>query len=335
MMKRLGIALLALIAFARVAAAADVPDSKDPPGFKRYQGSEIVHYVTRPFDRYLLGQASTAPNAPPNGWTFVEIEGQITRVFYREPPGHSVLELMRNYEEVLKGAGFTQTFELSHGIANQADFASQFYAQGKAPDADAFHWSSFKDAGYVAAKQTKNGQDITIAIYFHQYNNPYDIGFAGDKAPSKFALDQVAVVVDYVVAKAAVENKMVAVKAADIAEALATKGKIDLYGIYFDTDKAIVKSESKPTLDEVANLLKIDRSLKLEVAGHTDNTGDKAHNQKLSEDRAKAVVEALVKQYGIDAARLQAKGYGDTKPVVSNATEDGRAKNRRVELTKI
>jgi len=81
--------------------------------------------------------------------------------------------------------------------------------------------------------------------------------------------------------------------------------------------------------------LKIDRTLKVEVAGHTDNTGTADHNQTLSEGRAKAVVDALVKDYGIDAARLQAKGYGATKPVAPNDTDDGRAKNRRVELRKL
>ena len=75
--------------------------------------------------------------------------------------------------------------------------------------------------------------------------------------------------------------------------------------------------------------------MKLEVAGHTDSTGDKAHNVQLSDGRAAAVVQSLIKTYGIDAARLQAKGYGDTKPVAANETEDGRAKNRRVELRKM
>src|SRR5205085_8448224 len=126
---------------------------------------------------------------------------------------------------------------------------------------------------------------------------------------AKFDVNTLAVVVDVVAAKA-VEIKMVEVKASDIADALATKGTIDIYGILFDVDKTDIKPESAKTLDEVASLLKIDRSLKLEIAGHTDNSGGADHNQKLSEGRAQAVVDALVKKYGIDAARLQAKGYG-------------------------
>lgn len=99
--------------------------------------------------------------------------------------------------------------------------------------------------------------------------------------------------------------------------------------------KTEIKPESKATLDEVAVLLKIDRALKLEVSGHTDKTGNAAHNLALSQGRAAAVVQALVKSYGISAARLRAKGYGDTRPVAPNDTEPNRAKNRRVELRKL
>jgi outer membrane protein OmpA-like peptidoglycan-associated protein len=126
-----------------------------------------------------------------------------------------------------------------------------------------------------------------------------------------------------------------AVQAADMANALKAKGLVDLYGIYFDTDQAFVKPESSTTLVEVSNLLKADKSLKIEVAGHTDNAGGKAHNLTLSQDRAAAVVAALVGQYQIEATRLIAKGYGDTRPVAANDSPSNMAKNRRVELRKV
>ena len=151
-------------------------------------------------------------------------------------------------------------------------------------------------------------------------------------APLKVQQGQVVAALDIVSSKA-IEIKMVT--AADMADALATRGFIALYGVYFDTDKTTIKPESTKTLGEVASLLKIDRSLRLEISGHTDNTGTADHNQKLSEGRAQAVVDALAKSFGIDPSRLQAKGYGATKPVASNDTEDGRAKNRRVELRKL
>jgi outer membrane protein OmpA-like peptidoglycan-associated protein len=126
-----------------------------------------------------------------------------------------------------------------------------------------------------------------------------------------------------------------AVLAADMAGALQAKGQIDLYGIYFDTDQTFVKPESKTTLTEVANLLKADPTLKLEVSGHTDNAGAKDHNQALSLARAQAVLAALAGQYGIDASRLTAKGYGDTMPVAPNDNPADKAKNRRVVLKKM
>ena len=126
-----------------------------------------------------------------------------------------------------------------------------------------------------------------------------------------------------------------AVQAADMASALKAKGLVDLYGIYFDTDQTFVKPESATTLTEVSNLLKADPSLKLQVSGHTDNAGTKAHNVELSKGRAEAVVAALVGQYQIAATRLVAQGFGDSKPVAPNDSASNMAKNRRVELRKI
>lgn len=182
-------------------------------------------------------------------------------------------------------------------------------------------------------KGLQNGRNIGLTIAVGEKHDPNSMTFTNPKIPT-FKPGEIAVMVD-VVATKALENKMVEVKAVDMADALATRGFIDLYGIYFDTDKTDIKSESAKTLEEISNLLKIDRSLKLEVSGHTDNTGNRTHNLQLSEGRAKAVVDALVRKYGIDAGRLKARGYGDSKPVAPNNTEEGRGKNRRVELRKI
>ncbi len=117
-------------------------------------------------------------------------------------------------------------------------------------------------------------------------------------------------------------------------KSISESGKAALYGIYFDTGKADVKPESQAALKEIAKLLKNDARLKLYVVGHTDNAGTLEINMKLSQDRAMAVVNALVGQYNIDAARLRACGDGPTAPVATNGTEEGRALNRRVELVK-
>ncbi len=115
---------------------------------------------------------------------------------------------------------------------------------------------------------------------------------------------------------------------------LKTTGHIAVYGIYFDTGKSEIKPESEQAMGEIAKLLKSDASLKVYVVGHTDNVGGLEANMKLSQGRADAVVQALVHNHGIIASRLKAYGDGPFAPVASNDTEEGRAKNRRVELVK-
>jgi outer membrane protein OmpA-like peptidoglycan-associated protein len=113
-----------------------------------------------------------------------------------------------------------------------------------------------------------------------------------------------------------------------------TSGHAAVYGITFDTDSAVIKPESAQAISEIAKLLKNDPGLKIFVVGHTDNSGAADHNLALSEERAKAVVQALIKDHGIAAERLKPYGCGQYAPVASNDTEDGKAKNRRVELVK-
>jgi outer membrane protein OmpA-like peptidoglycan-associated protein len=115
-------------------------------------------------------------------------------------------------------------------------------------------------------------------------------------------------------------------------QAIHDSGKVALYGLFFDTDKDAVKPESQPTLAEIAKLLKSTPSLRLHVVGHTDNQGKSDYNLDLSRRRAASVVAELTGKHGIAANRLDAFGCGMYSPVASNDAEDGRAKNRRVEL---
>ena len=122
-------------------------------------------------------------------------------------------------------------------------------------------------------------------------------------------------------------------QASEMKQQIAQTGKVDLQ-VNFATDKTEILPESLPQIDQVVQLLTDDPALKLAINGHTDNTGDAAHNKTLSEGRAASVVAAITSK-GIDATRLQAAGFGDTKPIADNTTEAGKAKNRRVELVKL
>jgi outer membrane protein OmpA-like peptidoglycan-associated protein len=122
------------------------------------------------------------------------------------------------------------------------------------------------------------------------------------------------------------------VSANDMLEALNKDGYMALY-IQFDTGKYSIKPESQPIIDQIVALLKNNAGLKLSIEGHTDNVGSAQSNKVLSEQRAKAVMDAVVSQ-GVEASRLSAVGWGQEKPVADNRTEEGRAKNRRVEIVK-
>lgn len=113
---------------------------------------------------------------------------------------------------------------------------------------------------------------------------------------------------------------------------LKSTGHTSVYGIYFDTDKADIKPESEKAISEIAKLLKENPDLKVYIVGHTDNTGTLEHNLKLSKDRAERVLKELVEKYNIPQNRLSAQGLGPLSPVSSNKKEEGRAKNRRVEI---
>lgn len=134
-----------------------------------------------------------------------------------------------------------------------------------------------------------------------------------------------------IIEKKAMAQQVVA-DAKTMAKDIGSTGKIAIYGIYFDFNKAEVKPESEPTLKEIVKLLSENPQLKLYVVGHTDNVGGLDYNMKLSHARAEAVLKALVSQYKMDANRLKSYGVGPLAPVTSNKTEEGKAKNRRVEL---
>jgi outer membrane protein OmpA-like peptidoglycan-associated protein len=121
----------------------------------------------------------------------------------------------------------------------------------------------------------------------------------------------------------------------DMAATLQSKScHVELHGIYFNSGSAVLLEESEPMLKQVAVLIKASAAATLTIDGHTDNIGSAEYNQTLSEQRASAVRDALVTRYGIAPGRLTAKGYGLTRPVETNATPEGRAHNRRVELAR-
>ena len=143
--------------------------------------------------------------------------------------------------------------------------------------------------------------------------------------------DDCSAVMHKIVRVAAMEQSVV-VSAEQIAKSILDEGKAVFYGLYFDTDKAVLKAESSPTLIEMAKWLKENPKNNVYIVGHTDMQGSADHNLKLSKARGTAVVEALVKQHGIARERLSGEGVGSFAPMSNNTSDAGRGKNRRVEM---
>ena len=167
----------------------------------------------------------------------------------------------------------------------------------------------FSDPRNVGAKLTKGGGTTFVKVEAFNEGDVYKLVIVEVKA---------------------MEQEVVA-DAAALQAGIGAEGKVAVYGIYFDTDKSVVKPESNPTLEQIVKLLKQDPKLKLFVVGHTDGVGAPDANLKLSNDRAASVVKALVSR-GVEGARLAPAGAGPYCPVATNRTEEGRKKNRRVEL---
>jgi outer membrane protein OmpA-like peptidoglycan-associated protein len=167
----------------------------------------------------------------------------------------------------------------------------------------------FTNDRYATLKFTKDGKEI-----WAQVDSAWNAGY------------QI-----FIIEKAGMEQEIVA-SAEAFSNDLKDTGHAAVYGVYFDTGQSVVKPESEPALEQIAKLLKGDPSLKVNVVGHTDNVGTIEANMKLSQARATAVVAVLTAKYGIAATRLKAYGVGPLAPVATNKTDDGKAKNRRVEL---
>lgn len=135
---------------------------------------------------------------------------------------------------------------------------------------------------------------------------------------------------DYYLTVVAREAMSQEVTAGAMFEALNRDGRVALY-INFDTGKSTIRVDSKPIIEQIVQMMRANAQLEIKVEGHTDNVGDPKSNQILSENRARAVVSAIAAQ-GIETKRMTAVGLGQDKPVADNSTEEGRAKNRRVEL---
>jgi OOP family OmpA-OmpF porin len=320
---RIAVLAVGLLAAALAPAlAADIKGAKDYAGLKRFDGSSIVSYSTQKFAHYTLPLGPADDFDAATGKAILtaskEVSGALTRISYTAPVGVSSADVFENYMNDLAAKGFQVLYK-----ADGAAIGKQQGAIFGGIETQLFDYSP--DAAHiVTAELSKDGATVDIALYVTEYEDGYAPRVEVQKG-------QVIVQLD-VIESGALQDKMVTVSASDIEKGLAAQCHIAIYGIYFDTAKTDLKPESKPSLDQVAQFLKDDPAMKIHVVGHTDNVGGMDANMALSRARAAAVVNALVKQYGVSASRLNAAGVGPLAPIAPNTSDDGRAKNRRVEL---
>jgi outer membrane protein OmpA-like peptidoglycan-associated protein len=314
----IAVAILFAVSGTVAVQAADMKGARDHPMISRYEGSEIIGYKQDAFNEHALftGKATSPGGAGKNPDSVKTIEGRVTMITYRNPAERTTLEVFRNYELALQEAGFSTLFsckneecggrKFSHAVVRKANYIRI--------------GESYGDQRYLAAKLSRDEGDIYVSLYVAMAS----VGGGPDFKRAITQLDVVEI--------APMQENMVVVDADAMAKGIGEEGRIALYGILFDYDSAEIKPESKPTLDQIAVLMNDNPDLEIVVVGHTDNQGGLDYNMNLSERRARAVEKALVRDYGIAGKRLSAWGAGYLSPVASNRSEEGRAKNRRVEL---
>lgn len=315
----IGTGLLALMAVP-AALAQDVAGSSDPEVIgARYPDSRIVRFSQTAFDEYkLIVGPVTEYNKPPK--EVLELEGSITRVTYEAPKERSTLEVMRNYELALKDKGFEILYQCDDAAcAGENARIGRNFNHAVVP-----YWMEFaenyKDQRYRAAKLERDNGPVYVSLYVVKNTS------AGGRMA-----DHVYVQVDVITTKP-MDVGLQVVPAEQIKKSIEQEGSVAIYGILFDTDKAVIREDSREALDEIGKLLNDTPSLNLYVVGHTDDQGSLQYNLDLSKRRAEAVVADLVSNYGIARRRLEAHGLAFLAPKATNNTPEGRQKNRRVEL---
>lgn len=262
-----------------------------------YAGSRQRDQKTFAFDAYPLVVGREA-----NGDLRTRtVEGRVTKSVYDNPKGRSTLEIARNYEQALAGQGLKIRYRCASARECGRDWK----------DVADINVGVAGDIRYLAAEGQAGGRAVHVAVMVNPQRNWV-----------------------YVVEGEAMQTGQAGVDAAAMAAELAEAGRVRLDGIYFDTGKATLRPESSEALAQVAELMRTDASLVLEIVGHTDDVGDAGANQRLSEERALAVRSALVIEHRVPDRRLRSRGAGESEPVAPNSSEAGRALNRRVELVK-
>ncbi len=295
---------------------------KEHPALSKYEGAKFMGSRVIDYAPYVLGTALQEEKEEKfrgHGRyfsEFIDLEGQLTRIQYRVSRSEGLFKVYKNYENALKNAGYQILFTTSEKESSYPFWDEEVYHYERG--INAIRIEEFKGPTgsegfrFLSAKGTYKGNNIYFAIFI---NNRWD--------------DYIYITQD-IIEENPMESGLVTAK--KIEDNIEMSGFVSIYGVHFDTGKWNIKEESKPALKEIAGFLKNHPEKEYFIVGHTDNVGDFASNMMLSEKRAHAVLTALVQDYGVKAEQLEAYGVSSLAPVTSNSTDEGKAKNRRVEI---
>jgi len=321
-------ALLLFVAAFFNAHASEIPThdaagSHDHPIISRFTGSVIGGYQSLDYAEAIFPQGPAKWSEPDHFLKTVHLEGKVTRIFYVAPTGKSGLEVYRNFEAALNGAGFKLGYACSGDTGRDGCGGYDFADYLTNPLLDPLQARNLM----IDTLNVINGNVRYLTAHLERDNGNVDVSLlvsSDDRAPPGILLQ--------VVESKPMTTDQVTVNAKAMNDGLTRSGHIALYGIQFATDSATLEKNSDTTLQQMAKLLQEHPTRKVFIVGHTDNTGTLGHNLMLSQQRAEAVINAIESRYHVSANRLAAKGLASYAPVASNSDEAGKARNRRVEL---
>jgi len=298
----------AVLICAQSAMAKDIPNSADHPILSRYPGSDIITYVKLDYEEYQLPLGATT-SAKENSFEKTEkIAGAITRIGYALKKTTSTTQVYGNFVAAMKKAGFNTLYTCSGEKCGSTSGWQHFFTNSQV-------WGLKPSQRLIVGKKTVNKQDVYLVV------------FTGEQS------SRITYQIDVIESKA-MQTNLVEIDTESLLQHLNDEGKVALYGIHFEIDKATLLPDSAAILQVVAEVLNKDKKMRVYIVGHTDDSGSLEHNITLSQQRAQAVVTELTAKYAIGSARLIGYGVGPYAPLGNNANEAGRQKNRRVEIIK-
>jgi OOP family OmpA-OmpF porin len=298
----------------------DVENSKDYPLVSRFEGSVIGFYKETKWGTYKL---------PVNEKGAIDwekpqtLQGKVIRIQYTTSTDNNSEFVLQNYKAAFKKAGFTVLISIANEELGEGGrphtWSDKYYVTGgyynglgNEKFGLGYEFPAWKkDHSFIAARGNKDGKDIYVIIY-------------------TVVCDNFTLLTQDVIEVEAVETGMVT--AENISKGIIADGHIAIYDVLFETGKSDIKPESSAALKTIADYMNANAGKKFYIVGHTDNTGNFPDNMLLSENRAKSVISELTTKFAVNPAQMKAYGAASLSPVASNAEEEGKAKNRRVEI---